>query len=158
MQNTEEVQENTRRESNFLQDRLAVQQEHVNMAHNMNARHRDELQRDCQTQTETLELRADTPFQQTSDMENEQIRRQLRTAVLKAEMLEKELHMIRKFREDDAADREYERAYMMRRIRETEERENMLRAALTDYLSDDSSTESEPEVSDGGGDDDPAEE
>jgi hypothetical protein len=98
------------------------------MAHNMNARHRDELQKDCQT----------------SDMEKEQMRSQLRTAVLKAELLEKELHMIRKLREDDATDRQYERAYMMRRIRQMEQRESMLRAVLADYSSDGSSNVLEP--------------
>jgi Leucine-rich repeat (LRR) protein len=79
MQNTKAVQENTRRERNFLKDSLAVLQEDVNMAHNMNARHRDELQKNCQTQTEKLELRANTSFQQTSDIETEQMRRQLTT-------------------------------------------------------------------------------
>jgi hypothetical protein len=46
-------------------------------------------------------------------------------------------------------------AYMMRRIMEMEERENMLHAAVTNYLNDDSSNESEPEGGDGA---DPAEE
>jgi hypothetical protein len=71
----------------------------------------------CETydKTETLELRANTSFQQTSDMENEQMRRLLRTAILKAEILEKEWHIILKYQ-----------AYMMKRIRETEERENIV--------------------------------
>jgi hypothetical protein len=141
MQNTEEVQENTRRERNFLKDRLAVQQQHVNVAHNLNTCHRDELQKDCQALTET-ELRANTSFQQTSDMEKEQMRRQLRTTVLKAEILEKELYMILKYE-----------AYRMRRIREIVIRENMLCVALTDYLNDDSSNESELECGDGDADD-----
>jgi hypothetical protein len=153
MQNTEEVQENTRQERNFLKDHLTVLQEHVNMAHNINARHRDELQKDCHTQTD---IGAES-FQQTSDMQKEQMRGQLRTAVLKAEILQEELHMIHKIREDDAADREYERAYMMWRIRQMEERENMLGVAMTDYLIDDSSNASEPDGGDGG-DEDPAEE
>jgi hypothetical protein len=75
-------------------------------------------------------------------MDNEQMRRQIRTDILKAEILEKERHMIFKYQ-----------ANLMRRIREMEESENMLRAALTNYLND-SSNESDP---DGGDGDDPAE-
>jgi hypothetical protein len=87
------VQEDARRDRNFLKHRHAVLQEHVNMAHFMNTQHA-EITKDWQTQTDALELRANTFFQQTSDMENEQMRTQLRTAILKAEILEKEQHMI----------------------------------------------------------------
>jgi hypothetical protein len=147
MQNAEEVQENNRRETNF-------QQEHVNITRNMNGRLRYELRKDCQTQTETVEMKVDTSFQQTSDTEKEQMERQLRTAILKAEILEKELHYMRELREYEAADREYDRAFSMRRLKQMEERENLLRAVLTESLSDDSSNESEPDCSDDDDDDD----
>jgi hypothetical protein len=90
-------------------------------------------------------------------MEKEQMREELRTAVLKAEKLEKELHTIRKLMEDEAADREHERASMMKRIKELEERENRLRAVFTEHLRDGSSNESELEGEDNDRDD-PAEE
>jgi uncharacterized protein (UPF0335 family) len=53
-----------------------------------------------------LELRANTSFQETSGMKKEQMRRELRAAVEKAESLETELHTIQKLMEDKAADRE----------------------------------------------------
>jgi hypothetical protein len=80
-------------------------------------------------------------------MEIEQMGRQLRTAILMAEILEKKRHMILKYQ-----------ANMMRTIREMEERENILCMALTNYLNDDVSNESEPECGDGDDRDDPAEE
>jgi hypothetical protein len=45
---------------------------------------------------ENLELRAKTSLQETSDMEKEQMRRELRAAVEKAERLGTELHTTRK--------------------------------------------------------------
>jgi hypothetical protein len=49
-------------------------------------------------------------------MEQEQMRRELRAAVEKADTLEMELHIIHKLMEDEAADREDERAYLLQRI------------------------------------------
>jgi hypothetical protein len=46
-------------------------------------------------------------------------------------MLEKELQTIQKLIEDEAADREYERAYMMERIQQLEEREKLLCAVIS---------------------------
>jgi hypothetical protein len=105
VQNAEEVQENTRRGIQLLKDHPDILQEHVNLTHNMNARLRDELQKQCQTEGEKLELGANTSFQETSDMEKEQMRRKLRAAVEKAERLEIELQTIRKLMEDETADR-----------------------------------------------------
>jgi hypothetical protein len=51
--------------------------------------------------------RANIFSQETSDMEKEQTTKELRTAVLKAQKLEKELHTVRKLMEDEVADREY---------------------------------------------------
>jgi hypothetical protein len=51
---------------------------------------------------------------------------------------------------------EYNRAYMVKRIEEPEQRDNLLRAVLIAYLCDDSSNESGPEGDDDG--DNPAEE
>jgi hypothetical protein len=60
-------------------------------------------------------------------------------------ILIEELHIIQKLMEDEAADREYERACMMKRIQQLEKRENLLRAVITNYLCDDNSNESESE-------------
>jgi hypothetical protein len=127
------------------------------MAHNTNARLRDEFHKDCQTQTETLELRANTSFQQTSDMEMENMRIQLRFAELKTETLEMIVHMMCESIENEIVYSECQRENFTRRLNEMEERGNLLHAVLADYLSDDSSNESEPEGG-GDGDDDPAEE
>jgi hypothetical protein len=85
-------------------------------------------------------------------MEKEQLRKDLRATVLRAEKLEKELRIVRKLMEDEAADREYERAYMTKRIEELEERENRLHTVLPEHLRDDSCNESEPEGYDNDGD------
>jgi hypothetical protein len=67
-------------------------------------------------------------------------------------------HTIQKVMEDEAADREYERACIMKRIQQLEKRENLLRAAIAHHLRDDSSNESEPECDYDDDGDDPAEE
>jgi PHD and RING finger domain-containing protein 1 len=90
-------------------------------------------------------------------MEKEQLKKELRTAVLKVEKLERELYTVRKLMEDEDADREYEKAHMMKRIEELEERENLLRAVLTENLRDCSCNEPETEC-DGNDGSDPAEE
>jgi hypothetical protein len=56
---------------------------------------------------------------------------ELISADLKADRLEKELQTLQKLMENAAADREYERACMMKRIQQLEEREERLRAVLT---------------------------
>jgi PHD and RING finger domain-containing protein 1 len=73
--------------------------------------------------------RANTSFEEISDMKQEQLKQKLRTAELKAEKLEKELYTERKLSED-------ERACMMKRIEQLEERENRILEIFT---------ESEPE-------------
>jgi hypothetical protein len=86
-------------------DHLDILQENMNLTHNINARLRDELQK-------------------------EQMGRELRAAVEKAEKLEMELHTICKLREDETDDREYERAYTLKRIEELEDREDRLRVVV----------------------------
>lgn len=98
----------------------------------MNARLREESQKECQTEVEMLELTANTSFQETSGMKKEQMRRELRATVEKTEGLEAELHTIQKLTEDQAADGEYERAYMMKRIEELEDSWTLLYATLTE--------------------------
>jgi hypothetical protein len=80
--------------------------------------------------------------------------KKLRSAELKAEMMEKELHTIKKLMEDEAASRECETALMMMRIEQLEESESILHEAITEYLFDDSSTESASECDDDDNDDD----
>ncbi|PNF27313.1 hypothetical protein B7P43_G02770 [Cryptotermes secundus] len=101
--------------------------------------------------------RGNTFFQEMSDIEEEQMKEELRTTLLKAEKLKKEMNTLRNLMEDEAADREYERANMMKRIEELEEREDQLYAIVTEQLRDGKSNESEPE-SDYDNGDDPAEE
>jgi hypothetical protein len=67
LRNAEEVQENTRREIQFLKDHLESLQEHVNLTHDMNARLKDELQKQRQTGVDMPQLRANTSFQETSE-------------------------------------------------------------------------------------------
>jgi hypothetical protein len=56
---------------------------------------------------------------------------ELRSAVLKADRLEKELQTLQELMENEAAEREYERALMMKRIQQLEEQEKRLRAVFT---------------------------
>lgn len=57
--------------------------------------------------------------------------KELRTAVLKAERLENDLQTMKKVMEDEAADTQYERACMMERIQQLEERESLIRAVIS---------------------------
>jgi hypothetical protein len=74
VQNAEDLQDNTRRELHFTEDHLDILQHHLNLTHNMNARLIDELEKECHTEVQQLELRANTSFQETSDMEKEQMK------------------------------------------------------------------------------------
>jgi hypothetical protein len=89
-------------------------------------------------------------YQETADLEEGQLREELRTAVLTAEKLEKDLNTICKSMED------VKRLYM-KRMEELQEWQNELRAIFTEHVRDDSSNESEPEGNDIDRDD-PAEE
>jgi hypothetical protein len=134
----EGVQENLRREIRLLEDHIANLQVDPNHTYNMNARR--------QTEVENLELGANTSFHETSDVEKEQIRRELRAAVEKIERLQTELQTFRNFLIDETGDREHERTYMLRRIDQLQNREARIHEVLTQQnLSDDSSNEAEPE-------------
>jgi hypothetical protein len=135
----EGVQEDIRREIRLLEDHIANLQVDGNLTCNMNDGRR--------TVVEYLELGANTSFQETSDMEKEQMRRELRAAVEKAERLETEMRTIRGLLLDEVADRKYERAYMLKRIDELQVSEARIHEVLIQLnFSDDSSNESEPEV------------
>jgi hypothetical protein len=91
--------------------------------------------------------RANAFSQETSDIEEEHMREKLRTILLRAETLQKEMRTAFELLDDEAADREYERARMIKTIEELHvtERENRIYAILTDHLRDGKSNESEPE-------------
>jgi PHD and RING finger domain-containing protein 1 len=80
--------------------------------------------------------------------------KKLRAAELKAEMMEEELHNIKKLMKNEAANRECERAFTRMILQQLEESETLLHEVITEYLLDDSSTESASECDDDDNDDD----
>jgi hypothetical protein len=145
MQTVEEMLANTRREKIVLVNRLPTLLEDVDEAKNMETLHMDVLEKARQNQREMLEQRDNVSSQQTSDMEKEQMREQLRADLLEAEILIEELVVLHKLWVVKVADRKCESANMKWRISKLVEREKLLRALFSDYLNDDGSNESEPE-------------
>ncbi|XP_023717755.1 PHD and RING finger domain-containing protein 1-like [Cryptotermes secundus] len=147
MQNAEEVQENTRQEMNFHDDHSITLQELLTMNHHTNARIMDAAQEVCHVMKMTLEVITNRFCQETSDIEKETMRRQANFAILKAKLTEVELNILRRLEEAEAAEIE-------KKIKEMEERQNILQSVLNEYLSEKSGP-----VGDGNNDDDdPAEE
>jgi hypothetical protein len=70
------------------------EEESVNSIHDTDVQNRVELRKECQTEEENLELRANTSLQETSNVEREQLRRYLSTAVEKRAELNEILHSL----------------------------------------------------------------
>jgi hypothetical protein len=146
-QNAEEIMENLRLYIYLLERLLDFRKEQSNFVGTKYQTVAD-LRKECPSRVEKLELRANTSLQETSDVEKEQLRRDLRVAEEKVERLEEkarrleaELIIARKLLEDKEADAV--RAWKLK-IKELVEREVRLHVIQKEQnVSDESSSESE---------------
>jgi hypothetical protein len=143
--NIEEVVENIRINMHLNSDLPDYEQESLSSVQDTNVQIRVELWKECQSEAEKLELRANISVQEVPDAEKEQLRRDLRASAENLERIKEELNKTRKLLEDKTkADEERQRVCMLNRIQKMMEKD----VHNEQNAGDDRSSESESEYHD----------